>query len=444
MTIDEVIQLLNTCEPTTLTSVEKLVLRSCWEGKTYTSMAEQAHYGDPHLRKVASRLWSLLSDFWGEPITKSNFRPTLEPRPLSLEQRLLIEALSYETETTSLEFPSGPVPLNSKFYISRLEIEKLAYAEIAKSGCVIRIKAPRKAGKSSLMLRIIPHAVSIGYHAVYLDFQRADEAVFASLDKFLRWFCANVSKQLQLEPMLDDYWDDDIGSKVSCTIYLQSYLLSKIDSPVVLVLNELNRIFEYPKIASEFLPLLRSWYEEAKLDHLLQLLRLVVVYSTEIYISLNLNQSPFNVGFPINLPEFTYEQILDLAQRHGLDWTDYVGTENVRSLQAMVGGHPYLVRLALYHLESSYQKNLDKLLESAHTITGIYRNELQDSWAILQSKPELATAFKQVIDASGGVELNQTIAYKLESMNLVKLDGNQCKVSCELYRKYFATQNLLL
>ena len=444
MTIEEVIQLLNNCEPTTLTSVEELVLRSCWEGKTYTSMADRAHYGDSHLRKVASRLWSLLSDFWGEPITKSNFRPTLEPRPLSLEQRLLIEALSCKTEATSLEFPSGPVPLNSRFYISRPEIEKLAYAEIAKPGCVIRIKAPRKAGKSTLMLRIIQNAVSIGYHTVYLDFQRADEAVFANLDKFLRWFCANVSKQLQLEPMLDDYWDEDIGSKVSCTIYLQGYLLSKIDNPLVLVLNELNRIFEYPKIASEFLPLLRSWYEEAKLDDLLQLLRLVVLYSTEVYINLNLNQSPFNVGLAINLPEFTSEQILDLAQRHGLSWTDDVGTENVRSLQAMVGGHPYLVRLALYHLVYSYQKNLDKLLESAHTISGIYRYDLQDSWAFLQLSPELATAFKQVIDAGVRVELNHIIASKLSSMNLVKLDGNQCSVSCELYRKYFAAQFSLL
>ena len=443
MTIEEVIQLLNTNQPATLTSLEELVLRSCWEGKTYTSMADKAHYGSPHLRKVASRLWLLLSDFWGKPITKSNLRSILESHPLSLEQRQLIEGLSSQTETTSLEFPSGPVPLNSRFYISRPSIEKLTYAEIVKSGCVVRIKGSRKGGKSSLLLRIIAYAVSIGYHVVNLDFQRADEAVFTSLNKFLRWFCANVSKQLQLEPKLDDYWDEDIGSKISCTIYLQSYLLSKINSPLVLVLNELNRIFEYPKIASEFLPLLRSWYEEAKQDDVLQKLRLIVVYSTEVYISLNLNQSPFNVGLTINLPEFTCEQILDLAQRHGLNWSG-IWSHNVRYLQAMVGGHPYLVRQALYHLVCSSQKNLDKLLESAHTISGIYRYELQDSWMFLQSNPELATAFKQVMDTSTSVELNHRIAYKLESMNLVKLNGNQCSVSCELYRKYFATQNLLL
>lgn len=339
-----------------------------------------------------------------------------------------------------LAFPSGPVPLDSPFYVDRPPIEELACNELGKAGSVIRIRAPRKMGKSSLSCRIIDRAKTLGYRSAIINFQQADESVFASLDKFLRWFCAYLTRQLKLKPMLDDYWDEDMGSKVSCTIYLEGYLLEEIDSPIVLVLNEINRVFEYPKIAADFLPLLRFWHEQAKQVDTFEKLRLVVVHSTEIYIPLNINQSPFNVGLPIKLPEFNLEQVRDLATRHQLNWTTDAEADR---LMAMVGGHPYLVRLALYHLvvgESG--KNLEQLLAEAATPTGIYSNHLRDLLAILRQQPKLAAGLKQVLAAPEVSGLDSLLAYELESMGLVKFEGDRVRVSCELYRRYFTAEKL--
>ncbi|MHC5721883.1 MAG: AAA-like domain-containing protein, partial [Nostoc sp.] len=72
-----------------------------------------------------------------------------------------------------------------------------------------------------------------------------------------------------------------------------------------------------------------------------------MVHSTDIYVPLELNQSPFNVGLPIQLDNFSQEEIQQLAQCYGLNWTD---GEGAKQLMAMVGGHPALVNLALYHL----------------------------------------------------------------------------------------------
>lgn len=83
------------------------------------------------------------------------------------------------------------------------------------------------------MHRILAHTKQTALRTVLLSFQQADSQFFTSLDKFLRWLCANVSRQLHLEPRLDDYWNDDIGSKVSCTLYFQEYLLAGIDSPII-------------------------------------------------------------------------------------------------------------------------------------------------------------------------------------------------------------------
>lgn len=343
-----------------------------------------------------------------------------------------------------VEFPGTPLPIDSKFYINRPPIEELAYREITKPGSIIRIKAPSKMGKTSLLTRIIAHATHQGFRTVSLDFQQADEAVFDNLDKFLRWFCANVSHQLNLESRLDDYWDEDIGSKISCTLYFQGYLLEQINSPLVLALNEVNRIFEHPHIAQEFLPLLRSWHEEAQQNEVLGKLRLVVIHSTEIYISLNINQSPFNIGLPIKLPQFSLAQVQDLAIRHGLDWANSeVGEQRLNSLLALVGGHPYLVRLAFYHLVNSPPLGgLEQLLQEAPALSGIYSSHLRNQLAILQEHPELASAFKQVITANNGTQLEAVVAYKLESMGLVQLEGNIVKPSCELYRQYFNSQLL--
>ncbi|WP_260447161.1 AAA-like domain-containing protein, partial [Nostoc sp. 2RC] len=119
-------------------------------------------------------------------------------------------------------------------------------------------------GKSSLLNRMIAYAKEQNYQVIYLDFQEADEEVFASLDKFLRWFCIYITKQLNLISCLDDFWDTEMGSKVSCKIYFEAYLLQQISSnPVILALNEVQRVFEHPNIAQDFLPMLRFWHEQA-------------------------------------------------------------------------------------------------------------------------------------------------------------------------------------
>lgn len=105
----------------------------------------------------------------------------------------------------TLIFPDRPLALNSPFYIRRSPSEELAYTELEKSGSLLRVTAPRKMGKSSLMLRLIDYAETLGYRTVLIDFLQVDQEIFESSDKFLRWLCINVARQLKLEPKLEDY-----------------------------------------------------------------------------------------------------------------------------------------------------------------------------------------------------------------------------------------------
>ncbi|NEP59478.1 MAG: TIR domain-containing protein [Symploca sp. SIO2G7] len=335
------------------------------------------------------------------------------------------------------ELPTGQVRLASAFYLERVPYEAQCYREILQPGSLIRIKAPRQMGKTSLMARILYQAREQGYRTVPLSLQHADTGIFANLNQLLQWLCARITRKLRLPDQVDDYWTDTYGSKDNCTAYFEDYLLPAADEPLVLGLDEVDRVFQYPNISDDFFGLLRAWYEEAGYgdlnSDLWNKLRLVVVHSTEVYIPLNVNQSPFNVGLPIELSEFSSGQVSTLAQQHGLHWH----SSQVEQLMTMVGGHPYLVRVALYHL-AQQQLSLEKLLSTAPTEAGIYGDHLRRHLWTLQQHPELAAAFAKVVIAKEPVELESVLAFKLHSMGLVQLRGNKVMPSFELYRQYFS------
>ena len=330
------------------------------------------------------------------------------------------------------EIPGGQIDVASTFYIERPPIEERCYQTILQPSGLIRIKAPRQMGKTSLMARILHHAALEGYRTVTLSFQLVDKEVFSNLKKFLKWFCAYVGRELRLPNQLDDYWDDIFGSKVNCKDYFEKYLLAQIDHPLVLGLDEIDRVFQYPDIAEDFLGLLRAWHEESKRRAIWKKLRLLVVHSTEVYIPMNINQSPFNVGLPIDLPEFNPQQVKDLASRHNLNWSE----QEVGKLMSVIGGHPYLVRVALYHI-SKQDLSLEDLPENVMTKTGIYSDHLRRHLWNLEEYPELVTAMRNIVSENYSRNLTGMLGFKLDSLGLVKWQGNKYYPKCELYRQYF-------
>ncbi len=332
------------------------------------------------------------------------------------------------------ELPGGQVDLASHFYIDRPPIESRCYETISQPGALIRIKAPRQMGKTSLMARILHHAEEQGSRTVALSFQLANRRVFANSDTFLQWFCASIGQELGMLEQLPKCWElaDLIGSNQCCKAYFEQYLLSESSPPLTLGLDECDRLFESPEIADDFFGLLRALHEEAKRRDIWKKFRLIVVHSTEVYIPLDVNKSPFNVGLPIELPELNLQQVQDLAKRHGLNWS---GNE-VAELMGLVGGNPYLVRLGMYHV-SRQDVTLSQLVKSPATEPGIYSDHLRRHLWNLEKYGELMEAMREVASVSQPVRLKSEVGFKLNSMGLVKLEGNNCIPRCRLYEGYF-------
>jgi len=122
----------------------------------------------------------------------------------------------------------------------------------------------------------------------------------------------------------------------------------------------------------------------------------------------------------------------DLIDRHGLKWS----AAEVDALIAMVGGHPYLVRVALYHVARG-EITLERLLKVAPTEEWAYGEHLRRHLLNLEEDPKLVAAIKQVVSAKVPVRLKTGEAFKLFSMGLVRYQGNDVIPLCNLYRQYF-------
>ncbi|MBD2022887.1 AAA-like domain-containing protein [Leptolyngbya sp. FACHB-711] len=334
----------------------------------------------------------------------------------------------------------GQVPLDSPYYIERQPDEQIAYEEVLQPGALIRIKAPQQSGKTSLMTRILASARDKGMREAVVSLQLADSSVLTDFNRFLRWFCAVVTHSLHLPNRVDEYWNEVYGSSYNCTNYFERYLLTEIDNPIVLALDEGDILFKHPILANDFMAMVRAWNEKSRYGNdgseLWQQLRLVVIHSAESLVGLpfNLNHSPFNIGLSIELKNFNQEQVQELIQRYGINNHQRIAPD----LMSFLGGIPYLIQLTLHHI-SNREVSFSQIKEEAISTNSIFSSHLRNLFAKLQqSYPQLIPLLQQVVNASEPIVLDPIDAFNLQCVGLIRSINLHVEPSCILYQQYFS------
>ena len=136
------------------------------------------------------------------------------------------------------------------------------------------------------------------------------------------------------------------------------------------------------------------------------------------------------MGQVIELEDFTLEQVRDLNQRHGLPFN----TSAEMKLMALLNGHPYLVRKALY-LVASGQITTTELFNDASNTRGSFGDHLRRLLSLLHDRQELKQALLQVI--SQNTCENQQRFWQLRGAGLVRSSGHSVIPRCQLYADYF-------
>ena len=333
--------------------------------------------------------------------------------------------------STALEPAEGTMSPESQFYIER-DCDAIAKATVRRQGITLTIKGPRQMGKSSLLMQTIDDAMKAGKQIAFLDFQLFDQAALSAADTFYPQFCQRLTEQLNLPDRIEDYWEESSGNVQRCTRYLQSHVLTEVGSPLLLAMDEVDRMFDAP-YRSDFFSMLRSWHNNRALPmfRVWKQLDLALVTATEPYHLIeNLNQSPFNVGEVLLLNDFTQQQVSELNRRHGSPLT----ATQAQALMALLNGHPYLVRRSLY-LIASQQMSVKELFEEATEDRGPFGDHLRYHLFRIYDKPKLIQGLQQIIQR--GTCSDERTVRLLSAAGLIQQDDAQITPRCQLYADYF-------
>jgi hypothetical protein len=360
------------------------------------------------------------------PITSEDERVTenIFQEPFSKFDPRLIEAL---------EAPGGAVKLHDSFYIER-DADAELKRQVIRKGATTTIRAPRQTGKTSLLVRGIDHARQNDIKVVNLDLQRVERAYLQTYDGFLRYLAEYIVWELRLDVDVAQLWASSLGPQLKLTRLWEDYILPKSDQPIMLAMDEVDRLLE-TDFHTGFFALVRSWHESrAPLNSPWRQLSIVQVIATEPHLLIaNHTQSPFNVGLKLYLQDFSEAQVRDLNRRHDSPLNE----QEVSLLKALLNGHPYLTRKALYTLITE-SLTWAELMRIAASDQGPFADHLRHYYWLLRNQDALKAALKQVIDE--GRCLDEKIFYRLQRAGLVKGKQDSCTCRCDLYRMYFGSK----
>jgi hypothetical protein len=328
-----------------------------------------------------------------------------------------------------LELPGGTMDPESRFYIER-QGDALCRTDITRQGVTITIKAPRQLGKSSLLVRTMERAAAAGKAVVFLDFQLFDHATLESPEAFFRTLCHWITDELDLADEVDRFWEARLGHVHRCTRYIRRHVLHEINEPLGLAMDEVDQMFDCP-FRSDFFGMLRSWHNSRRPGNEWKRLDLALVISTEPYLLIdNPTQSPFNVVEPIELDDFTPDQVRDLNARHGHPLLE----AELTGLMSLIGGHPYLVRRALY-LIASGQMDAETLIANAARDDGPFGDHLRRHLFRFRDKPDLRPAMTQIV--AHNTCSDDLLFFRLRGAGLARRAGSDVVPRYGLYATYF-------
>jgi AAA-like domain/TIR domain len=329
---------------------------------------------------------------------------------------------------TQLHLETGTVSLDSPFYVRR-DVDDRIEERLRHTGKTILLRGAPQVGKSSLLVRAGFKAATFGRRVTRIDFQLMENEKRRSLTSLLRHLAFSIAADLKLEANPDEFWDDRRGSKASITKFVEEGVLKQNASPVVFCLDEVDNAFgaEY---CDDFFAMLRVWHNERATSPIWNQLHLIITHSTDPTIWIrDLNKSPFNVGERHLLNDFSIDRIRDLCNRYNVR----VGPEELMNL---LGGHPFLIRKALFTIHST-RCGVSELIADVFADSSPFRDHLQLLLIPLLASSHLSEAMRQII-SRGNCDSERAYQGLLGAGLIKGVSRDRVAPRCELYRTYFA------
>lgn len=206
------------------------------------------------------------------------------------------------------------------------------------------VLTPRQMGKSSLMVRTRKRLEDKkGIAVANVDLQLIGQNL--SADQWYSGMLRRMAKRLKLEEEIDAFWQshDKIAPLERWIQAIQEVILTRIKTPVVIFIDEIDNVRSLPFSRDEFFAGIRALYNLRATDPELNRLSFCLLgVSTPSDLIQDSEKTPFNIGRRIELNDFTESEAATLAK--GLGRPEKVGKHLLKRILYWTGGHPYLTQ----------------------------------------------------------------------------------------------------
>lgn len=355
-----------------------------------------------------------------DDLSASNSLSTATPIPLQQDSSLA------SGDGSSVRHPQPPgAPYDPAWYVERREQEHAALAYLASPGTPVVLWGPQRFGKTTLskhLLQVVRRQHP-GCRVAELDLQGFSAETRGTLEGLLRGMAMRILEQLK-HPMdwLDSAWSRPNDCKGRLSWLLEQQILREQEAPLILSIDNADCLMGCHFLA-DFFGLLRAWAEAGGSRGWAQLRILLVVSTTPSVLATDYHQSPFNLTSPIHLDDFSSTQAGELCRLYGLSWAE----TDLARLMTWVGGHPYLLRLAMYHAALKHA-SVDEIVRlepgegAGSTARWIFEDYLRDLRRRLSRRPELLQALSTLVH-NQGARIERTLIYDLQRTGLVAQVG---------------------
>ena len=343
-----------------------------------------------------------------------------------------LQSSSSIQSSAPIESPYGTMSPDSPFYIERQADNDCWHYLNQAHAVTIFVQAPRQMGKSSLMRRIIYRAKQThNVDTAFIDLEKFTKQQLEDEEAFLIEFCLMIGDALHIPDAIDDYWTSRRSNLVKCSNYISQHIIATHKKPFILAIDEMERLL-HAQWHDDFFGMLRTWHNDRAWDINLAQMSLFLSSSTEPQLFIdNPHQSPFNVAEPILLRDFTLTEVEDLNQRH----QSLLNPEQVKDVMGLLGGHPFLTRLAFYLIWLN-RIDLSTLRENALSDDGPFGEHLRRYWRHLLELPDIKQSLMQICLHHKHPEDKRF--YRLKGAGLIKKVDSQIVMRNKLYADYFA------
>jgi predicted MPP superfamily phosphohydrolase len=326
------------------------------------------------------------------------------------------------------------------WYIPREDTERECLSYLCQQGKPTVLWGPQMFGKTWCLSHVI-HAFRESHDGeatvIRVDMRSLPWSTIQNLDGLLRMLADRVGRQCNLSSaVIRDVWASPDDSMGNLSALFEDQVLLGTKGPALLALDGADAVWG-KHFQDDFFALLRGWCEDGAGHgksgfnpwHAFRLL--LTVSTRPVLLTSDLRFSVFaGLTEPVRLEAFTREQVRLTCKLYQIQVEEF----EIDKLYQLIGGHPYLARLAI-HRAVMARCTLATVLGYSDGIRSPFRLHLDEIRRRLRAVPELHAALQEVARESVSPEHRSRYERLVSAGLVVESETDHFHLRCPLYRQ---------